>query len=931
MKKHLSFLLALVMILNALAVLSITGTAVSSSLTLISNSIYEINTGKGVLKNVFPSTNAGTVAGNFENAVVYSPSGTKLTDAAAVVSGATVRLYDGTKLVQSLEIAVLGDSNGDGACTTSDILALNAHLTGTTPLKGGRLYAVDTNNDGLINATDNMNVTALFTIGQQFYNNLYNKTYVLSSATDMYSNYANAVAGTNSLGQASAGTYFICKSYPAGYNGYFMLSASANAASGFWINPNSDSSSESSVPESSEEESDDESSTAPAGTPYTVVTTINKYSTSTDAAAKTNAVGTLSAGTYYIYNRYPNGYNGMYNITTDPTGAAAGYWINPAENTLATATAYTLDKAMPKYSTAADAQNQANSTGTAAAGTYYIYKGYPNGYNGMYNLTTDPTGSAAGFWINPADANETVTATPYVISQAMPKYSNSVDAAAQSNSNGTAAAGTYYIYTGYPNGYNGVYCLSTDSSGATPSFWINPKDATPVVTNGKLTLIRPVNKYPSASDALYQANINGTAAEGTYYIYKSYPNGLNGMYNLTTDSTGATAGFWINPAENTASALNYGTVKAIWLSQYDLSAVYKSGSSQAAQATFTSKIQKTLDFVKADGFNTVFVQVRPDGDSFFPSSYYPPSKFVTGSYSKSFTYDPFAIIIEECRKRAISVHAWVNPLRLMSTTDITSVSSTYKIRQWYNDSTKKGKYIVAVNGTYYLNPGYADTRQLVIDGVKEICRKYKLDGVHFDDYFYPEGTTNAFDQDAFTLSGQSNRANFRRIVVSVMVKGCYDAVKSVNPDMLFGISPAGSITNNINMLYADVNTWATSTGYVDYLAPQLYWGFENTSSPFETVLKNWEALMKKGSVKFIGGLTLSKAYGETDSSDGTEWTNNKDVIKRQIERLKSSPNFFGVAMFSLDDFFNANGGYLKGNLTAERNNYVPVLKALYKN
>ncbi len=928
MKKHLSLLLALVLMLNALTVLSISGTAVSNALTLIPNSVYVIDASNGILKNVFPNTNAGTVIGNFENAVVYNNNDVKVADSETVGSGYTVRLYNGNSLVQSLSIAVLGDANGDGSFTSADLLAVAAHMTASSALSDGNLFACDANNDGSVNAADRMNMTNKFTIGTSFYENLYDKTYVLSAPTDMYSSYANALAGTNRIGQASAGTYYINRSYPAGYNGYFMLSTSASSTSGFWIKALASSS----APESSEEEEsdEDESSTVATGTPYTVVTTINKYSTAADAADKTNAVGTLSAGTYYIYNSYPNGYNGMYNITTDTTGSTAGYWINPSENTTATGTAYVLSVAMPKYSTASDAQNKTNSTGTAPAGTYYVYNGYPNGYNGMYNLTTDPTGAAAGFWINPADGNAT-EAKAYALTQNMPKYANSSDAINRVNSTGTATAGTYYIYTKYPDGINGVYCLCTDSTGSTPSFWINPADAAPVVSDGKMVLVRPINKYSSANDALHQTNINGTVAAGTYYVYKSYPNGLNGMYNLTTDTTGSTAGFWVNPMENTASALNYDTVKAVWLSQYDLSSVYKTGSSQTSQSSFTTMIEKTLDAVKTTGFNTVFVQVRPDGDAFYPSSYYPPSAYVTGSYSKEMSYDPFAIIIEECRERAISVHAWINPLRLMSTTAITTVSSAYKIRQWYNDSSKKGKYIVAVDKVYYLNPGYAETRQLVIDGVTELCTKYRIDGVHFDDYFYPDGTTDAFDQDAFKASGQSNRSNFRRAVINAMVKGCYNAVKSVNSSMLFGISPAGNIDNNYTMLYADVSTWAASTGFVDYLAPQLYWGFENTYSPFLDVLGEWETTMARGNVKFIGALTLDKAAGGSTDADGTEWTKNKDVIKRQIEAMTDSPNFAGVAIFSLADFFNAKGGYYNGAVSTERSNFMPVLKALYVN
>lgn len=733
--------------------------------------------------------------------------------------------------------------------------------------------------------------------------------YVVVAEINKYATSTDAAAQTNATGTVTPGTYYIYNKYPDGLNGMYNISSDTTGASaGFWINP--------------------AENTTATGTPYEIVVTVNSYPTSTDAAAQTNANGTVEPGTYYVYNKYPDGYNGMYNITTDPTGESGGYWINPAENTVATAATYIVKQTINKYSSAADAAAQTNATGTVAAGTYYIYNNYPNGYNGMYNITTDPTGATVGYWINPAENGDVATATTYVLTQDMPKYASSADAANQQNSTGTATAGTYYIYNSYPDGLNGMYNLTTDSTGATAGFWINPADAT-IGTDGTITLVRPVNKYGYAADAINQTNITGTATAGTYYIYNNYPNGLNGMYNITTDSTGATAGFWINPKENTTGKLNYDTVKAIWFSQYDLANVYVSSGSQNTQSAFRYRIKQTMTAVKNSGYNTVIVQVRPNGDACYSSSLFPWSKYVVGSYGKTASYDPFQIIIEEAYAQALSVHAWVNPMRLMSTSEITSVSSDYIIKQWYDDSEKNGTYIVAVDGMYYLNPGYADVRNLIINGVTEICENYAVDGIHFDDYFYPDGVTTSFDQEAFEASGQASRATWRKLCVDAFVKGTYNAVKAVDSELIFGISPAGSITNNMNYLYADVKKWCSTSGYVDYIAPQIYWGFEHTYSPFDEVLAEWEALMTNANIKLIPALTLAKAYGETDTYDGTEWTDNKDVIKRQMELANTCTNFGGVMVFSLADFYNpANNSYV-GNLTYERENYEPVLKAMY--
>ena len=136
---------------------------------------------------------------------------------------------------------------------------------------------------------------------------------------------------------------------------------------------------------------------------YKVVTAINKYVSSSDAKNKKNSKGKFAVGTYYIFNKYPNGYNGMYNITSDKTGNTSGSWINPAENVAPASNVYKVVTPINKYNSSSDAKARKNSRGKFTVGTYYIFNKYPNGYNGMYNITTDKTGGSAGSWINPAE------------------------------------------------------------------------------------------------------------------------------------------------------------------------------------------------------------------------------------------------------------------------------------------------------------------------------------------------------------------------------------------------------------------------------------------------------------------------------------------------------------------------------------------------
>jgi len=990
-KRNFCLLLALVLALNVGAVSSFISDEVAAaeeSFTLINGSTLTVN--DSFVTDIVPGTTAGTVIANFkEDVTILNANGVAVASTTVVATGYTLK--NGTA---SLAIVINGDADCNGAVNTSDLVFIKKKLTASAAMPDAMFSAADTNGDKMLSVTDYAILRSHIGNKTNMYASIYGAKYVLNEATAKYASADNALAETNSTGTVAAGTYYVFKGYPHGLNGMYNLTTDTTGeTAGFWINPNAE----------------EEEEPVVTGTPYVVVKEINKYASSTNAYNQSNPSGTVAAGTYYIYNGYPNGVNGMYNLTTDTTGETAGFWINPAENVIATAATYVLEKDIPKYTTAADALTQTNSSGTATAGTYYIYNNYPNGYQGMYNLTTDPTGATPLFWINPADLEDdpVVTGTPYVVVKEINKYSNSVDAANMTNPTGTLAAGTYYIYNNYPNGYNGMYNITTDTTGATVGYWINPAEnvtataSTYVLTtdtpkyssatdaiskinstgtasagtyyiysgypngyqgmynlttdptgatagfwinptgvavnrdfvdvNGKVNLTRNINKYSTSTDALHQTNGTGVVDKDTqYYIYSGYPNGLNGVYNITTDSTGKTAGFWVNPAESTEPKLNYGTVKGVWISQYEITTIALSGSSQANKTTYTTKVRNMLTAVKNCGYNTIFVQVRPNGDSFYPSTLYPMSKYVVGAYGLAASYDPFQIIVDEAQELALSVQAWVNPMRLMETGEITSVGSTYKIKQWYNDTTKRGTYIVAVNGTYYLNPAYADVRNLIIDGVEEICTKYNVDGIHFDDYFYPEGVTSSFDQAAFSASGQSNIGNFRRACTNALVKGTYTAVKAIDSNIKFGISPAGSITGNLYSIYADVNTWVNNQGYVDYVAPQIYWGFEHTQSPFQEVLDEWATLVgKKDYVKLIIGLDLSMAYGTTDSYDGTEWTDHKDVIARQIVAASAKENFDGVIMFSLRYFYNPSSGYYTGNLSAERANFEPVLKALY--
>ena len=273
------------------------------------------------------------------------------------------------------------------------------------------------------------------------------------------------------------------------------------------------------------------------------------------------------------------------------------------------------------------------------------------------------------------------------------------------------------------------------------------------------------------------------------------------------------------------------------------------------------------------------------------------------SMSTDCSFDPLQIMLTEAHQLGLSVHAWVNPLRCQTDAQMEQMPEQYPISQWYADETKRGTWLVKSGDRWWLNPAYPEVRQLIADGVSELVTQYEIDGVQIDDYFYP--TTDAsFDAAAFAESGASDRSIWRKEQCNLMVQAMYNAVKQANPKVLFGISPQGTLSGNEKQS-ADVQTWGQTAGYCDYLLPQLYFGFQNSTAPFAETAAFWaEQVTCPDVLLWIGICTYKIGQQDTWAGDGmTEWQTDSQVVSKELELLCNMDGIDGAAIYDYASTF----------------------------
>lgn len=333
-------------------------------------------------------------------------------------------------------------------------------------------------------------------------------------------------------------------------------------------------------------------------------------------------------------------------------------------------------------------------------------------------------------------------------------------------------------------------------------------------------------------------------------------------------------------------------VKAVWITYYELSGFTQDSTEQ----DFRKKINKAFKELKSNGFNRVTVQVRPFADAFYKSDYFPVSSYCFKEQGSELIFDPLEIMVESAHKYKLSIEAWINPYRVSNSDDFTQLSKNNKAVEWQGTDN-----LIVCDSRIYFNPASDEVTKLISNGVKEIAENYDVDSICFDDYFYPS-TDEKIDKSSYASykknKGDKSLADWRRENVSKMIQSVYSTVKSVDENITFGVSPASNAESNYNTLYADTQKWCTEKGYVDYICPQIYFGFQNENQPFMKTTKSW---IQMADCTLYVALPLYKAEKEDEFAGDNgkkEFIDNNNIIARQVTYLSKLSDVKGYYVFS---------------------------------
>ncbi|WND22161.1 glycoside hydrolase family 10 protein [Streptomyces violaceus] len=321
-----------------------------------------------------------------------------------------------------------------------------------------------------------------------------------------------------------------------------------------------------------------------------------------------------------------------------------------------------------------------------------------------------------------------------------------------------------------------------------------------------------------------------------------------------------------------------------------------------------AELRKHLDTAVSRRLNTVFFQVRPTADALWPSPYEPWSQYLTGTQGKDPGWDPLGTAVEEAHARGLQLHAWFNPYRVATHADPSRLAASHPAR-------RNPDWVVTYGGKLYYNPGLPEVRAFVQDAMLDAVRKYPVDGVHFDDYFYPYPVAGqSFDDDAAYDEhggGFPSRAAWRRDNINKLVRETAGRIKKVRPSARFGISPFGVWRNaatdkrgsdtragvqTYDDLHADTRKWVRES-WIDYIVPQLYWNIGFAAADYAKLVPWWAEVARGTSTQLYVGEALYKAG---DPAQPAAWQNPAE-LSRHLALAENYAQVRGHVFFAAKD------------------------------
>ena len=325
--------------------------------------------------------------------------------------------------------------------------------------------------------------------------------------------------------------------------------------------------------------------------------------------------------------------------------------------------------------------------------------------------------------------------------------------------------------------------------------------------------------------------------------------------------------------------------KGVWVTYTELNGMLS--------ADFKKEFSELLKSCKEKGITDIFVHTRAFCDAYYPSKLFPMAESV-----KAVDFDILEFMVSSAHQKNIRFHAWLNPYRVRTAdNNIENIKEESPAYKWGSSDN-----LLVTESGIYLNPASYEARILVTDGVREILNTYAVDGIHFDDYFYPldltEEDMSSYEKYFGEAENPVSIEDWRRGNVNALISGVYTAIKFINKDIIFSVSPAADMEKNYNSRYADITLWGES-GCVDWLIPQLYFGFNYPDSNFrfDNLLSAWKKELKNSKAKLLIGLASYK-IGTQTPPDKEEWAKGEEIIEAQEKICKDDKDIYGHIYFS---------------------------------